>query len=1136
MMADGEIRIQVKVDGKDVEATIEGMNKLQGESKKAASGMKDFTASMVAVKIGAEALRILNDALSDSIKRFDTFARYPKVMESLGYSADVSGASIEKLSKGIEGLPTTLDNVVSSTQKMTTITGNLNKSTDAVLALNNSFMANGASVSDAERGMVQYLQMLSKGTVDIVSWRTLQETMGVALRKTAEEMGYFGSSGVNQLYSALQSGKTTFSDFQNHLIKIATGTGEIAQLAQENSKGIETSFTNLRTAVVRNLADLVKVFDEMSQEITGKGIADNIDSLKGVINSSFGTMKSVVRGSTPVFNTFSDVIKGTIKVANQLSPALMGVVSAYAAFKIITSINGIIVKSNALITTAKKANEGLTTITSLYTAATAKRTIAESSNVAVTKAQIAVQAAQNGTIGIGTAAIGLLTGALTTHEAVTIAATAATKALTVALGFLTSPLGIVASVVGIFVAGLALQKKQLDAATSSSNELVAATEKLIEKTSESTQQISENISARKSELDDIDNSTEAYSGLIDELDSLIDSEHKSASEKSRIQTIVDSLNNSVSGLGLAYDKENDNLSIGTDILKERVRTLQAAEKAQAAQKQVVGINKDILASESALNTYAKEKLRLEKQIADNRNVSAQEWDQNKIKILENEKSYQAALDVTNAKIAEEQERHAGLKSQAEETNAAIVNSQAIVDAAISDGVMNQAMNYAMLSDAQKEAVDSMNAKWLEYEEHTTNMFDTLSDEQTLSAQEMIDNMIENQRVMSQWADNISILADRGVNQGLLDKLRDAGPESAGYVAALVTASDEQLQQLNSVFENGGTTATDSLKKAFNFEGSGIPESITGLVTQAKESLSNQMASADFASVGTQVGTDLAQSIANNGEQVRAASETMGANIPQGAAAGVSNNNGLVTDAVTGLATTSIDIFKSLNGINSPSTVYEGFGKNIDEGTANGIGNNKELVISQLRTLAEDMKSAFKDLHSDFMQIGSYLMDGLAIGIKNNANTAVAAAQSAAARVKEATKEAYDVNSPSKWMEDFIAKYMMVGEAKGFDKYSYIPVKAMERAAEAIKLPAITAEQAIGRGFSMQMSPQSVSNNYYSKNDNSEILGAINKISNRPVVVAMDIDSREFAKVTAIPMQNRISENQKLRDMMNGVRR
>ena len=731
------------------------------------------------------------------------------------------------------------------------------------------------------------------------------------------------------------------------------------------------------------------------------------------------------------------------------------------------------------------------------------------------------------------AVIGIMTGALTLHEAAALAAAAATNVLNAAIGFLTSPIGVVVTLIGMFVGALALQKKQLDEATGSTNKIVGATEKLIDKTSKSTEKIKENIDARNAEIEDIKVSTEAYSGLVDELDGLIKSEHKTASEKQRIQTIIESLNGSMEGLGLAYDKENDNLSVNTNLLRERIKTLQASQEAQKAQEQIVGINKDIATSESALNDLYEKRNSLEKEMADNRNVTAQEFDQNRIKMLEDEKSYQAALDETNAAIKAEKENHASLKTQAEDTNAAITSSQAEVDAAIQNGVMNQTLSYAMLSDSQKEAVDSMNSKWQEYEEQATNMFDTLSNEQTMSVQEMITNLQTNQQVMSEWADNITTLADRGVRQGLLDKLRDAGPESAGYVAALVTASDEQLQQLNTAFDNGGTTATESLKKAFDFEGSGVSESVTGLVAQTTESLRTQIASADFSSVGASAGTNLAQGVANSSEQVRASGETMGSQVPAGASAGIQKNQVLVEDAVTRLANSAKDNFANTLGIHSPSTVFTNYGQNIDEGLKNGISNRRAAVIAEMKSLATALPKVFDGLQSDFIQIGAYLMEGLASGIRDNADLAVAEAQAAAARVKAATADSYEEKSPSRWMKDWVAKYLMQGQAEGLEKYAHLPVKAMERVAEAIKLPAITAEAAIGNGFQAQLySPQAVTKN--SVSDNSELARAIFKLSNRPIVTSVILNDREIVRATAVPMQEQIEENKRLRNRISGV--
>lgn len=285
-MSDGTVSIAVSVNGKDVTVLNKQLDQLEGKSNKAGRSIKDMALAVGAVKLASAAFNVLKNSVGDAVSRFDTMQKFPKVMKALGFSADDSKKSINKLSEGIDGLPTKLDDVVASTQQMTAITGDLDTSTDTVLALNNAFLASGASTEDAKRGMQQYNQMLSTGKVDLMSWRTLQETMPLALQKTAEAMGFTGKSAQQDLYAALKDGKVTFEDFQNQLIKLGTGTGMLAKLAKENSLGIATSFSNLKNSVSKNLANILTKFDELVKKISGKTIAQHIDGLKSIINDA----------------------------------------------------------------------------------------------------------------------------------------------------------------------------------------------------------------------------------------------------------------------------------------------------------------------------------------------------------------------------------------------------------------------------------------------------------------------------------------------------------------------------------------------------------------------------------------------------------------------------------------------------------------------------------------------------------------------------------------------------------------------------------------------------------------------------------------------------------------------------------
>lgn len=320
-MADGTITIDIIMDDGSVKKGLASINGLEGATNKAGTSIKSMVAAMGLVKIASAAFDVLKSSVGDAVSRFDTMQKFPKVMQALGFSAGDSTKSIKKLSDGIEGLPTKLDDVVSQTQQLTSITGDLNKSTDTVLALNNAFLASGASTEDANRGMIQYNQMLAKGTVDLQSWRSLQETMPLGLQKTAEAMGFTGKTAQQDLYAALQDGKVTFDQFNDQLIKLGTGTGQLATLAKQNSSGIATSFGNLRNAVSKGMANTLTAIDKVVQALTGKSIAQNIDSLKGIINSAFGSINKSIEGSVGFFTSLKTNVT---KVFRDIQKAIAG--------------------------------------------------------------------------------------------------------------------------------------------------------------------------------------------------------------------------------------------------------------------------------------------------------------------------------------------------------------------------------------------------------------------------------------------------------------------------------------------------------------------------------------------------------------------------------------------------------------------------------------------------------------------------------------------------------------------------------------------------------------------------------------------------------------------------------------------
>ncbi|KSU25576.1 hypothetical protein N42HA_02449 [Lactococcus lactis] len=321
------------------------MGGLDKSSQNTNTSILDIAKGVGVFKLVDSAVGLVRNSLDGAIDRFDTLNKYPVVMQALGYSASDVDKSMAKLNKGIDGLPTSLDEIVSSTQQLAISTGSLTKGTDTAIALNNAFLASGASTADASRGMQQYVQMLSKGTVDMQSWRTLQETMPVAMDKVAKSFKDQGVNSVSELYDALQSGKITFDDFNSRLIKLNDGVGGFAELAKKNSAGIKTSFKNVKTAVVKGLENVLSAIDNGMKSAGLGSIAQNFDKLKTVVNQVFSAITKAIPPVISVIATFIKLIGNIINALKPFLPVLLPIITTWGAFMVQLKGVGAVVKT-----------------------------------------------------------------------------------------------------------------------------------------------------------------------------------------------------------------------------------------------------------------------------------------------------------------------------------------------------------------------------------------------------------------------------------------------------------------------------------------------------------------------------------------------------------------------------------------------------------------------------------------------------------------------------------------------------------------------------------------------------------------------------------------------------------------------
>lgn len=258
------------------------MKKALGACESFGDRVKSIVAGVGVTKVIGTTMNVLSSSFDGATNRFDTMQSYPKVMKSLGFEVEQSQKSVAKLNQSVQGLPTSLADVVTTSKSLAAVTCDIDKATDTTIALNHAFLASGSSSEDASRGLQQYSQMLAKGKVDMQSWRTLQETMAPALTKVAKKLG-ITSGNANELYAALQNGTITFDQFNDAMIECDTETGGFADTALEASKGIKTSMTNIKSAVQNLEQGFMSAMNNMLKSKAMGGLVDNLEKIKSKI-------------------------------------------------------------------------------------------------------------------------------------------------------------------------------------------------------------------------------------------------------------------------------------------------------------------------------------------------------------------------------------------------------------------------------------------------------------------------------------------------------------------------------------------------------------------------------------------------------------------------------------------------------------------------------------------------------------------------------------------------------------------------------------------------------------------------------------------------------------------------------------
>lgn len=311
-----------------------------------ATGFGGATGAIMGIvsSVTSRALDAISGSIASAVNRVDTIANFPKIMQSVGYSADEARATIERLSSGIDGLPTSLDAIVGSVQKIAPVSGSLATATDVALAFNNALLAGGKSQEVMNSAFEQYSQMLSTGRVDMQSWKILAQAMPGQLNQIAKAL-LGANANQADLYKAMQSGAITFDQFNNAIVSLNNeglpGYASFAEQARISTESIGTAWTNVQNRINKAVA---KIIDHIGQaNIAGaindfsssfSGIADTVITYLDPVISTVGSFMDQLQNNGAItsfgdaLNALKDVFDSTIGLIGDLITTFTGLDSS----------------------------------------------------------------------------------------------------------------------------------------------------------------------------------------------------------------------------------------------------------------------------------------------------------------------------------------------------------------------------------------------------------------------------------------------------------------------------------------------------------------------------------------------------------------------------------------------------------------------------------------------------------------------------------------------------------------------------------------------------------------------------------------------------------------------------------------
>lgn len=610
----------------------------------------------------------------------------------------------------------------------------------------------------------------------------------------------------------------------NIVKEVAKTVGNALELISKNLKivtPIATTFialwaVNKFASFVTNAGGIVKILDKMKTSLNGATIAKVKDSIETAkINALYA--KEVVQ-----------------KIASTVATTAHTIAQKAA--------NG------TLADEAKKLNENL--------AAKIKNTVQTIATTAAEKAKAIAQGVSNTATNAGTIAE-------TAHAVASKAAAVATGLFSAALKLLLGPVGLVIAGVAALAVGITALigwlNKESDAYKDNKDEL----EDLSKSQEDYEQTLKDTEKAHDTAIAGAEAQEKTSRDLLGTIKKLSSQENKTAEDKKKLSLYVERLNESQEGLNITYDEATDTLSSTTDEIDSMITANAKLAKEDALNDYADGLTKNLVEVETQLLAVENAQKRYKEQL-ENGDISQREYNKlmkesggiaeeyavkkqevtdrlnaateqqlqaereaaaERERIAEQEKAnLQAVADKWGVSVETIQQEMADEEQSLGEWEAAhgaavqeIADKWDVSTEQIQSAMRNTGISIEEYDKKFEEMVDRQKETFKDYTAAATNVFSQIKDESETTIDDMIENLNHNANAMSQWSDNIAILAKRGIRDGLLQQMVDAGPQAASALQSLVNASDEKLNELNLAFDEAGNSTVKAYNKWYEVD-------------------------------------------------------------------------------------------------------------------------------------------------------------------------------------------------------------------------------------------------------------------------------------------------------------------------------